>query len=60
MQAQELRIKQIGHALWLQPQTVPGANMGEWLQDFCASTVPLPPDFLADQQDAPPQDRDWS
>jgi antitoxin VapB len=60
LQAQEVRIEQIGHALWLQPQTAPGANMGEWLQDFYASTEPLPPDFLVDRHDAPPQDRDWS
>lgn len=60
LQAQEVRIEQIGHALWMQPQTVPGANMGEWLQDFYTSTEPLPADFLADRQDAPAQDRDWS
>jgi len=60
LQAQEVRIEQIGQALWLQPQTAPATDMGQWLQDFYATTEPLPPAFLADRQDAPPQDRDWS
>jgi antitoxin VapB len=60
LQAKEVRIEQIGHALWLQPQAEPGADMGQWLQDFYASTQALPPDFLADRQDLPAQDRDWS
>lgn len=60
LQAQEVRIEQIGHALWLQPQTEPAADMGQWLQDFYATTEPLPATFLADRHDAPPQDRDWS
>ena len=60
LQAQEVRIEQIGNALWLQPQTEPGADMGQWLQDFYACTEALPPDFLADRQDPPAQDRDWS
>jgi antitoxin VapB len=33
--------------------------MGRWLQQFYASTEPLPEDFLADRQDAAPQERDW-
>lgn len=60
LQAQEVRIEQIGSALWLQPQVRPEADMGEWLKDFYASTEPLPTDFLADRQDMPPQERDWS
>lgn len=60
LQAQEVRIEQIGSALWLQPLVRPEADMGEWLRDFYASTEPLPADFLADRQDMPPQERDWS
>ncbi|OGB19050.1 MAG: AbrB family transcriptional regulator [Burkholderiales bacterium RIFCSPLOWO2_12_67_14] len=60
LQAQEVRIEQIGDALWMQPQQEPAADMGLWLKAFYASTEPLPADFLADRQDAPPQERDWS
>lgn len=59
LQAQEVRIEQIGDALWLQPQRDPAADMGQWLQAFYASTAPLPPEFLADRVDAPPQKREW-
>lgn len=60
MHAQEVRIEQIGNAFWLQPQTAASHNLGQWLQDFFASTDALPPDFLVDRQDLPPQERDWT
>ena len=60
LQAKEVRIEQIGNAFWLQPQTAVGHDLGQWLQDFYASSDALPPDFLADRQDAPPQERDWT
>lgn len=60
MATQEVRIEQIGNALWIQPQAEPCADMGQWLQSFYASTDPLPPDFLADRLDPPAQERDWS
>lgn len=60
MPTQEVRIEQIGNALWIQPQAEPHADMGQWLQAFYASTEPLPPDFLADRVDPPAQERDWS
>lgn len=60
LQAKEVRIEQIGNAFWLQPQIADGHNLGQWLQDFYASSDALPPDFLADRQDAPPQERDWT
>lgn len=60
LQAQEVRIEQIGDALWMQPKLEPAADMGQWLQAFYANTEPLPADFLADRQDAPPQERDWT
>lgn len=60
LQASEVVIERIGSGLWVQPQAQPAADMGAWLQQFYASTEPLPADFLADRQDAPPQERDWS
>lgn len=60
LQAQEVRIEQIGDALWLQPQTYAAADMGQWLRHFYAMSEPLPPDFLADRDDAAPQERDWA
>lgn len=60
LQATEVRVEQIGNALWVQPQTTVEQDMGRWLQNFYATAEPLPADFLADRQDAPPQERDWS
>ena len=60
LQAQEVRIEQIGNALWVQPELPASSNMGKWLQDFYDTTQALPPDFLADRQDTPPQERDWT
>lgn len=60
LQAQEVRIEQIGKALWVQPESAANDNMGQWLEDFYASTDALPTDFLADRHDAPPQERDWT
>lgn len=58
--ASEVRIEQIGNALWVQPQENAPADMGAWLRGFYASTQPLPQDFLADREDAPAQERDWT
>jgi antitoxin VapB len=60
LQAQEVRIEQIGNALWVQPETAGSDNMGQWLQDFYATTETLPPDFLSDREDTTPQERDWT
>ncbi len=60
LQAKEVTVEQIGGDLWLHPHTPPEADMGLWLQQFYATTEPLPADFLADRQDAPAQERDWS
>ena len=40
--ATEVRIEQIGNALWVQPQEDAPTDMGAWLRDFYASTQPLP------------------
>lgn len=60
IEAREVVIEQIGNALWVQPQAEPAANLGAWLKSFYDSTDPLPADFLADRQDAPAQERDWT
>lgn len=60
LQATEVRLEQIGNDIWLHPETPPEQDMGLWLQQFYASTEALPNDFLADRQDAPAQERDWS
>ncbi|MEN9904801.1 MAG: hypothetical protein RLZZ555_1366 [Pseudomonadota bacterium] len=60
LQAKEVRVEQIGNDLWLHPETPIEHDMGRWLQSFYASTEPLPADFLANRQDAPAQERDWS
>lgn len=58
--AKEVRIEQVGADWWLHPETPPERDMGAWLQGFYDSAAPLPEDFLADRQDLPPQERDWS
>lgn len=60
LQAKEVVIEQVGDALWLQPRTEPDSNLGQWLEAFYAGTEPLPAEFLADRQDQPAQERDWS
>jgi antitoxin VapB len=58
--ASEVRIEQIGNALWVQPQADAPGDLSAWLQDFYASAERLPDDFLAERDDAPPQSRDWT
>lgn len=61
LDAKEVRIEQVGNALWVQPEpTGSPPTMAEWLKDFYASTEALPEAFLADRIDSPPQTRDWS
>jgi len=60
LQASEVRVEQIGNALWMTPNVAGNPNMGEWLMAFYAGTEVLPADFLADRQDPAPQERDWT
>ena len=60
LDAKEVRVEQIGNALWMQPEALPGQDMAEWLRAFYEVTEPLPESFLAERDDAPPQVRDWS
>ncbi len=60
LQAKEVRLEQIGKDIWLHPETPAEQDMGVWLQQFYVDTEPLPAEFLADRQDAPAQERDWT
>ena len=60
LDAKEVRIEQIGNALWIQPQALPAQDMAEWLTAFYQSSDTLPDSFLAERNDATPQERDWS
>ena len=60
LKAKEVRIEQIGNDLWLHPETPSENNMGLWLRQFYACTEALPAEFMADRQDAAPQERDWT
>lgn len=60
LQTKEVRLEQIGNDIWLHPEASPEDDLSCWLQQFYASTEPLPADFLAGRQDAPAQERDWS
>ena len=60
MDAKEVRIEQVGNALWVQPEPLPGQGMADWLTGFFEATEPMPDTFLADRNDSLPQTRDWS
>jgi antitoxin VapB len=60
LNAKEVRIEQVGDALWVQPQPSPDQSMVDWLVRFYEATEPLPDTFLGDRHDAPAQTRDWS
>ena len=60
LDAKEVRIEQVGNALWVQPAPSLEQDMAEWLRAFYETTEPLPDHFLAERNDALPQTRDWS
>lgn len=60
MDAKEVRIQQVGGALWVQAEASPEQNMADWLLEFYRLTEVLPDTFLNDRNDSPPQTRDWS
>ncbi|HAL39250.1 MAG TPA: AbrB family transcriptional regulator [Polaromonas sp.] len=60
LDAKEVRIEQVGNALWVQPEPSPDQSMADWLRSFYEATEALPDTFLADRNDSPPQTRDWS
>jgi antitoxin VapB len=60
LDAKEVRIEQVGNALWVQPEPSRQQSMADWLKGFYESTEPLPDAFLVDRNDTPAQTRDWS
>ena len=60
LNAKEVRIEQVGNALWVQAEPEPGQNMADWLVEFYQATEPLAAAFLVDRIDPAPQARDWS
>lgn len=61
LNAKEVRIEQVGNALWVSPEPTTGPQgMGKWLQDFYQTMPALPETFLGERQDLAPQRRDWS
>lgn len=60
LDASEVRIEQIGNALWVQPEPSQRQSPAEWLAAFYASAEKLPEDFMVDREDAPAQERDWN
>ena len=60
LNAKEVRIEQVGNALWVQAEADPNLGMAEWLTAFYHATEPLPEAFLVDRIDPAPQARDWS
>jgi antitoxin VapB len=61
LNAKEVRIEQVGNALWVSPEPTTGPQgMAQWLQDFYQNTPVLPETFLGERQDLAPQPRDWS
>lgn len=60
MNVREVSIEPFGEGFIVQPERTPKADLGEWLREFYATTEPLPADFLAEREDAAPQERDWS
>ena len=60
LDAREVRIQQVGGALWVQAEASPEQNMADWLREFYQLTEALPDTFLSERNDGPPQTRDWS
>jgi antitoxin VapB len=58
-QTKQVRIEQVGNALWITPDNQSEKNLGQWLSAFYTQTEPLPEDFLEDRKDFPAQERDW-
>jgi antitoxin VapB len=56
----QVRIEQVGNALWVTPDDEREHNLGQWLSSFYQQTEPLPEDFLEHRDDPPAQERDWT
>ena len=60
MDAKEVCIEQVGNAIWVQPQHLPGQSMADWLRDFYEVTASSPDTFLANRSYSPPKKCDSS
>jgi antitoxin VapB len=58
-QTKQVRIEQVGNALWITPDEQSEQNLGRWLTQFYSETEPLPDAFLKNREDLPAQDREW-
>ena len=56
----QVRIEQVGNALWITPDQPQEQNLGKWLASFYEQNEALPNDFLASREDPPAQERDWA
>ena len=56
----QVRIEQVGNALWITPDDEREHNLGQWLSSFYQQTEPLPEDFSERRNDPPAQERDWT
>ena len=59
-QSKQVRIEQVGNALWVTPDDEREQNLGQWLSSFYQKTDPLPENFLEHRSDPPAQERDWT
>jgi antitoxin VapB len=59
-QTSRVRIEQVGNALWITPYQPQEQNLGKWLTTFYEQNAVLPNDFLANREDPPAQERDWT
>lgn len=59
-QTSQVRIEQVGNALWITPDLPQERNLGKWLSSFYEQNDALPEDFLSDRDDQPAQERDWT
>lgn len=60
IQAKQVRIEQVGNALWITPDDEREHNLGRWLASFYSQAEPLPENFLEHRDDVPAQERDWT
>ncbi|SNX29088.1 antitoxin VapB [Polynucleobacter meluiroseus] len=58
-QTSQVRIEQVGNALWVVPDEPQEQNLGKWLSHFYLQNESLPDDFLSNRNDLPAQERDW-
>jgi antitoxin VapB len=58
-QTSQVRIEQVGNALWVTPDKPQERNLSKWLASFYVENEALPDDFLRNREDPPAQDRDW-